>query len=156
MLDPSDLIDNIVTTLQSNSALTALLANSSPASIIPFYESDPSSTNLEQAVQEQPSGTIMICWLGTRTGSFNRMEAIKHDYGAYLKSIGRASATFAALMNGVCSSTGLKFRFSQVNNKVNPVEAVSIKPQPYLIGQGLLVYDMMSITFTLTERGVDS
>lgn len=158
MLDASLLVDAVVTMLRTNTDLVALLSIVEAEPIFAEYADDNRSTNFEQHIQEQHDGTLMVAWRGTRTGTFQRQEAVAHDLAIYIAPIGKVTTIFAAMLNGLCTNYAgdiRKFRLQTVHPKVNPVGSINLIPQPFLINQGLAIYDMMPATFTLMEKGVD-
>jgi hypothetical protein len=157
MVDPDTLIDNIVTTLRSCTALVSLLDGRTD-NIIPRYLSyDEGQANIEGEQIEQPFGTIMVFWRGTRTGNFNRMESIKHDFGISIKPKGRVAAMFVAIREAECTTPEMrKFKLIQVNTAVRTPEDMQCVPAGQFVAQGYGLYDSGIITFTLTERGVDN
>lgn len=159
MVDPSDLLDAIVTALRSNAPLVALLGNLAAAeSIIPYYtDYSKGATNLEQRIFDQKPNSILACWLQTRTGNFNKGEAIKHDFALYLKPTARVSAVFTSIREGVCTVPGdsAKFKHLTIDPSVNPPENVGCRARTNFISQQYGLFDFTEITFTLTERGAD-
>jgi hypothetical protein len=158
MANPNSLIEAIVTALQSISTLTTspLLA-SGPSSILPYFTDGPAGQlNLEQSIIEQPPGTILVYWRGTRTGNFNKMESIKHDFGLSLKPKGRAADIFVAIRQGTCTASGLPFKLTQVDPSVRVPEDMKCENSTKYMTERYGFRDFSDITFTLTERGVDN
>ncbi len=173
MLDPDQLVDSITALIQTNTALLALIS-SLPASVLPpstkyptpasrvlaFHAMDPGGVNVEQAIQEQDRGTVMVCWIRTYTGAFARLEATKHDFSLYVKPAGRAGPWVQALVDGPCTNdwdgTTNRFRWSQPVPQLNPPDKTESSPQPTLIAQQFVIYDIVPVNLTYTERGVDN
>lgn len=158
MSDPDALIDAIITALKAITTLVAspLLANGT-ASILPYYTDVSDGTvNLEQTIIEQPPGTLLVHWLGTRTGNFAKNEAIKHDFGISCKPKGRVSALFVLVREGTCTTSGQKFKHTQVDSNVRMPENMQLQNSTKYLTERYGLRDFSDITFTLTERGVDN
>jgi len=158
MLDPDELSDAIVISLRSATALVSLFGGDSNnifARKLDYTESV--AVNIEGELQEQPNNTAMVFWKGTRTGNFGKMEAIKHDFGIAIKPSGRPAAAFKAIREAECTDPEIrKFKHLQVDTQVFPPENFTCIPASTFVAQGYGLYDASIITFTLTERGVDS
>jgi hypothetical protein len=158
MVNPNTLIDAIVTAWKSSADVVAILGSASK--ITPYYFdmglSSGTGVNLEQQIQNQTPGTIMVCWVGTRTGQFAKTDTIRHDMAAYLKPGGKIADLFIALREGVCTSSGMKFKLTQVDPSVRTPEEMSCKPLSRFVSQNYGIYDFAELNFTLTERGVDN
>jgi hypothetical protein len=165
MLDPSVLTDEIIGAQQTNAQLLGLFPQAptngypTPASrIFPYYTADPGGTNIEQQIQNQNRDTIMVAWSQTRTGRFNRQDATRHEFTAYVRTTGKVSTYFAAFVDGVCNwnSQTLRFRLLTIDDRTLPPEDMALQRASLLIGQNFAIYDSMQITFALTERGIDT
>lgn len=161
MVDPSTLLDIVVNALRSNANLLAALGTK-PATeaVIPYYtDYSTGSANVEQQVFDQKPGTAMVCWTQTRTGNFNKGEAIKHDFAVYLKPQGRISTVFLHLREGVVTSPvepgGAKFKLITLHSDVNPIENLACRARTNFVSQNYGLFDFSEVTFTLTERGAD-
>ncbi len=167
MTDPDLLTAAIITTLKSIQPLitSPLLANGA-SSIIP-YETNMQEGHvyLEDFVLQQPPGTLVVFWKQTRTGFFNKLETIKHDFGISLKPKGRAAAMFALIREGLCDSSGMKFKLTQVavpddlgnpTYPVRPPEDMSCQNRSIYIGPNFGIREFTDISLTLTERGIDN
>ena len=157
MANPDSLIDAIVTALQSISALTSsTLLAAGPASILPYYTDVTDGTvNVEQAIIEQHPGTLIVHWLGTRTGVFAKQDAIKHDFSISCKPIGRVATLFVLIRDGLCTSSGMKFKHTQLDDSVNLPEDMQLQNSTKYLTERYGLRDFSDINFTLTERGVD-
>jgi len=159
MTDPDVLTDAIITALQSIAALVASpLLTSGPSSIIPYKTDMPGGTeNIEDFVLQQPAGTLVVFWRGTRTGIFAKLDTIKHDFGISLKPNGRAAQVFAMIREGVCVvPEGRPFKLTQVTSDVRPPEDMACVNRSVYISGNFGVREFSDITFTLTERGIDN
>lgn len=157
MADPDVLTAAIVTALQSISTLIAspLLANGA-ASILSYYPDVPEGdVNIEQTIIEQPAGSILVHWVGTRTGNFAKNDAIKHDFSISLKPRGRVAPLFVLIREGICATSGLKFKHTPVTIDVRLPEELQIINSTKFMTERYGLRDFSDITFTLTERGVD-
>lgn len=155
-----DLIDATITALQSNADLVAFLANADPANIYPYYDGEPApdqtSTNFEQAVQEQKMGTIMVSYQGFTLGTREKFDITVHNMVCHLKAMGRIQPMFGAFRYGVLATTGMPLRLSTIHPKMTPPDNFTGGRAPMYIGGGYMVYDMQQVTFTLTEKGLDT
>lgn len=155
MLDASDLLDSIIAALQDIPTLLPFV-NNDPANIYASYiDYAIPGTNTETSIVQQRPATIMGMWLGTRTGNFAKQEAIKHDYGLYLKPAGRPSTMFRAIREGIVTSKGLKFRLINIDPQVSLPEQFYCQPKEISIAARQQIYTFTEVTFTLTERGLD-
>lgn len=158
MTDPDLLTDAIITALQSIDTLisSGLLVNGA-ASIIPYKTNmEEGYANIEDFTLQQPAGTIVVFWRGTRTGVFDKKDTIKHDFGISLKPNGRAAQMFYLIREGVCSITGQKFKLTQVTSDVRPPEDMQCQNRSVYISANFGIREFTDITFTLTERGIDN
>lgn len=156
------LLDAVVAALQSNADLVALLNNNDPTQIYPHYYGQPGPTdlnttsmNFEQRVQEQPQGTILVSWRGSQIRTRGVMDVTAHFFAAYLKPNAYIADAFAAFKYGVCTSTGSKFYLSEIHPKCDLPRDIELTPTQMVIGAAYMIYEMMPVTFTLTERGLD-
>lgn len=160
MVDPSALLDSMLVTLRSNSDLVAALASPlpTPTAIFAYYtQYGLGKANLEQRIFDQPFNTIMGCWVGTRTGRFNKGESIMHDFALYLKPAGRVSAVFTALREGVCTVPETrKFKLISVDPNVYPVDGLACRARTNFVSQNYGLFDFTEITLTLIEKSVDN
>lgn len=158
MLDPSNILDEIIAAQRTNTVLYNLLADASPASIYGYYQDGTDATNLQQAVEQQGDGTIMIAWVGTHTGTFARNEATKHDYTAFIRPIGRVTAILAAFVDAPIitagAPNGAPFRISTIDQQCNPPTIPELIPQSVIIAGELGTKDQFPLTFTMVERGL--
>ncbi len=160
MEDPDVLVAAIVASLQSIVTLIAspLLTNGA-ASILAYYPDVPEGdVNIEQTIIEQPAGTIMVHWVGTRTGNFAKNDAIKHDFSISLKPKGRVAPLFVLIREGICTvsaNPGEPFKHTQVTLGVRLPEEFQIVNSTKFMTERYGLRDFSDITFTLTERGVD-
>lgn len=155
--DPDILTAAIVTALQSIPTLTAspLLADGANSILAYFPDVPEGDVNIEQTIIEQPAGSILVHWIGTRTGNFAKNDAVKHDFALSLKPKGRVAALFMLIREGVCTTSGLKFKHTQVTIDVRLPEELQIINSTKFMTERYGLRDFSDITFTLTERGVD-
>jgi hypothetical protein len=165
MQDIDLMVTQIIAMLNSNASLLALLDSSpveSPfnptnAPIFAYLPDDAKSTSLEDAIQQQPAGTIMVCWERTDTTKSRGMETYEHSFLAYVMPQGSLSAIFTAFMNGACTlANNYPFRMSTVNPNCLPPTDLSCGRRTVIIGQGQLQFDCIAMAFSLVERGADT
>lgn len=155
MVDVSDLVDKIVLVLKGNQPLVDLLGGDD-ASIVPYYQGV--GNNLDQEVQEQETNSLLIAWRGTRTGVFNKNDAIKHDFCIYPKYEGKMSTLWKLLREGVSTyppGNNQPFKRQVIDQSCFIAEALNCIPKAVFISPEYGVFDFTEISFTLTERGVD-
>lgn len=158
MLDPDDLVDQIVVVLQAMPGVMALLGDD-PDNVYAYHlDYSVGSTNSEQGTIEQLVDTIKVSWLGTRTDSYRGGDAIKHDFELSLRPSGRVGPLLKAIRDGVpaIGTNILPFKHYQINSDVDLPEKVALELNSQFIAGGFAIYDFSRMTFTLVERGVDN
>jgi hypothetical protein len=157
MIDPSELIDNLVAMLRDVPDLVAE-AGGDPERIYPYHDSYPKNVSLVHAIHAMPSPSIMAVWQGTAPGTFGGMDVWKHQVTLYL----RAGETFEGdpptayyllfrmITKGVPTAAGVAMLNVTVHPSCYPMDLPSIQRQTD--AEGL---DYFEVPLSFTEIGDD-
>ena len=131
MLKDDDLINAMVSTLQSIPELLALLDGNSPASVVPYIDQYPKRNNVLQAAYTQKNGTVMVAWEDTVVNEAPEMSAWVHTVRFYLRPLSGGSyfAMADAIVDGVPAGGNQRWRYCPVMNGVLPTFIRSIGRQ---------------------------
>ncbi len=157
MIDPSVLIDSLVTLLRDIPDLVMEVAGD-PERIYPYHDQYPKKSSLALAIHQMPAPSIMAAWQGTAPGSFGGMDVWKHHVVLYL----RARETFEGdpptayyrlfrlITKGVPASAGVPMMNATVHSSCYPMDVPSI--QRATDAEGL---DYFEVPLSFTEMGDD-
>src|SRR5690348_17044531 len=84
MINPAELVDNLVTALRSIPDLVAEMDGDTER-IYAYHDRYPKRSNLAHAIHQMPAPAIMAVWQGTQPGSFGGMDVWKHQVTLYLR-----------------------------------------------------------------------
>src|ERR1039457_1309398 len=99
MIDPSELITNLIGTLRDIPDLVVEMGGDAER-IYPYHDSYPKNVSLVHAIHAMPAPGLMVVWQGTQPGSFGGVDVWKHQITLFLRAkdtfegdaqIGRAS-----------------------------------------------------------------
>jgi len=157
MIDPSTLIDSLVTLLRDIPDLVMEVAGD-PERIYAYHDQYPKKASLVQAIHSMPAPGIMAVWQGTAPGSFGAMDVWKHHVVLYL----RAGETFEGdpptayyrlfrlITKGVPASAGVPMMNATVHSSCYPMDLPQIQRQTD--AEGL---DYFEVPLSFTEMGDD-
>ena len=157
MIDPSVLIDSLVTLLRDIPDLVLEVAGD-PERIYAYHDQYPKRASLAYAIHQMPAPSIMAAWQGTSPGSFGGMDVWKHHVVLYL----RARETFEGdpptayyrlfrlITKGVPASAGVPMMNATVYSSCYPMDVPSI--QRATDAEGL---DYFEVPLSFTEMGDD-
>jgi hypothetical protein len=157
MIDPSTLIDSLVTLLRDISDLV-MEVGGDPERIYAYHDQYPKKSSLALAIHQMPAPGIMAAWQGTAPGSFGGMDVWKHHVVLYL----RARETFEGdpptayyrlfrlITKGVPASAGVPMINATVHSSCYPMDVPSI--QRATDAEGL---DYFEVPLSFTEMGDD-
>jgi hypothetical protein len=85
MINPTELVDNLVALLHDIQDLVAELGDDDRR-IYAYHDQFPQRSSLAAAIHEMPAPAIMAAWQGTQPGSFGGMDVWKHSVTLYLRA----------------------------------------------------------------------
>lgn len=85
MIDPSEIVDNLVALLRLVPALVDEV-NGDQELIYSYHDQYPKRASLLGAVRDMPAPGVMVAWTGTAPGSFGPSEVWRHQITIYLRS----------------------------------------------------------------------
>jgi hypothetical protein len=155
MIDPSTLIDALITLLRDIPDLVTEMGDDSER-IYAYHDQYPKRSSLALAIHQMPAPSVMVAWQGSGPGSFGGSDVWKHQVTLYL----RARETFEGdpptayyrlfrlITKGVPESTGLPLLNSTVHPSCHPMDLPSIQRQTD--AEGL---DYFEVQMSFTEIG---
>jgi hypothetical protein len=153
MIDPSELVDNLVTLLKGITTVVADM-DSDATRIYAYHDSHPTRSSLMTAIIQMPHPSVMAVWQGTAPGTINNMSVWKHQVTLYLRAKEEASAgtayydLFTHIIKGVPSSETLALMYVAVHASCLPMDVPSISRQTDAEGM-----DYFEIPLSFTELG---
>ena len=157
MIDPSELVDNLVALLRDIPDLVTEM-DGDPERIYAYHDQYPKKVSLAFAIHQMPTPSIMVAWQGTAPGSFGGNDVWKHHVSLYL----RARETFDGdpptayyrlfrlITKGVPVSAGVSMINATVHSSCYPMDVPSI--QRATDAEGL---DYFEVAMSFTEMGDD-
>lgn len=151
MIDPAELVDNLVNLLRDIPELVAEMEGDATR-IFAYHDQYPKRASLAQAIHDMPAPGIMVAWHGTAPGSFGGGDVWSHRLSIYL----RARETFEGdpptsyyrlfrlITRGVPLSAGVPMLYATVHPDCYPMDVPSIERQTDAEG---LDYFEVSVTF---------
>lgn len=85
MVDPSELITNLIAALRDIPELTAEMDGDGER-IYPYHDSYPEKVSLVHAIHTMPAPGLMAVWQGTQPGSFGGVDIWKHQVTLFLRA----------------------------------------------------------------------
>ncbi len=155
MIDPSELVDNLVAKLRDIPDLVTEMGGDAEA-IFAYHDQYPKNISLAHAIHSMPAPSIMAVWQGTGPGSFGGFDVWKHQVTLYLRARAAedgAPATpyyrlFRLITKGVPAASGQPMLNTQVHPNCHPMDLPSIQRQTD--AEGL---DYFEVPITFTEIG---
>lgn len=157
MIDPSTLIDSLVTLLRDIPDLV-MEVGGDPDRIYAYHDQYPKKSSLALAIHQMPSPSIMAAWQGTAPGNFGGNDVWKHQASLFL----RARETFDGdqptayyrlfrlFTKGGPASAGVPMINVTVHPSCYPMDVPSV--QRATDAEGL---DYFEVTMSFTEIGDD-
>lgn len=155
MIDPAQLIDNLVALLRDIPDLIAEMGGDEQR-IFVYHDQYPKRSSLAAAIHDMPSPSIMAAWQGTAPGGFGGFDVWKHSVTLYI----RARETFDGdpptayyrlfrlITKGVPASAGVPMLNVTVHPSCYPMDLPLIQRQTD--AEGL---DYFEVPITFTEIG---
>ena len=153
MIDPSEIVTNLVAMLQDIPALVAELGGD-PARIYPYHDSFPKNISLAHAIHNMPAPSIMAVWQGTAPGSFGTMDIWKHQITLFLRAKNEAAPgaayyrLFRLIVKGVPAATGQEMLNATVHPSCNAMDLPQISRQT-----DAEALDYFEVPISFTEMG---
>ncbi|MCX6629014.1 MAG: hypothetical protein NTW28_15460 [Candidatus Solibacter sp.] len=157
MIDPSELIDNLVAMLRDVPDLVTEVGGDAER-IYAYHDQYPKKVSLVHAIHAMPAPAIMAVWQGTQPGSFGGVDVWKHQVTLFL----RARETFDGdpptpyyrmfrlITKGAPTAAGVEMLNAAVHASCYPMDLPAIQRQTD--AEGL---DYFEIPLSFTEIGDD-
>ena len=157
MIDPSELITNLIGTLRDIPDLVVEMGGDAER-IYPYHDSYPKNVSLVHAIHAMPAPGLMVVWQGTQPGSFGGVDVWKHQITLFL----RAKETFEGdaptayyrlfrlITKGVPTAGGVEMLNVTVHESCYPMDLPQIQRQTD--AEGL---DYFEVPLSFTETGDD-
>lgn len=155
MINPADLVDNLVALLRAIPDLVAEMGGDEQR-IFAYHDEYPKRASLATAIHDMPAPGTMAAWQGTTPGGFGGVDVWKHQVTLYL----RARETFDGdpptayyrlfrlIAKGVPSSLGVPLINATVHPSCYPMDLPLIQRQTD--AEGL---DYFEAPLSFTEMG---
>lgn len=136
MINPSELVDNLVALLRDIPELVAEMEGDAER-IYAYQDQYPKRASLAAAIHEMPAPAILVAWQGTQPSSFGGVDVWRHQVTLYL----RARETFDGdpptayyrlfrlITKGVPSSKGVPMLNATVHPSCHPMDLPLIQRQ---------------------------
>lgn len=155
MIDPSDIVTNLVALLRTVPELRAEM-NGDTDAIYAYHDAYPKRESLVRAIHEMPLPGIMVAWQGTQPGSFSAMDVWKHQITLYLRSRETLEGNtptsyyrlFRMIVKGIPAGTTTAMLDTVVHLSCYPMDLPAIQRQTD--AEGL---DYFEVPITFTEMG---
>ena len=157
MINPAELVDNLVTLLRDIPELVAEMEGDA-GRIYAYHDQYPRRSSLAEAIHQMPAPAIMAAWHGTQPGSFGGMEVWRHQITLYLRARETLEGDpptgyyrlFRLITRGVPRSLGMPMINATVHPACHPMDVPSISRQTD--AEGL---DYFEVPLSFTEIGDD-
>lgn len=148
MVNPNDIVDAVVTKLRSVSAVVALVGGDSNA-IYSYEPSFPAAASLEQALNEMPAPSVLVCHRGFSTG----VETISrtHQVSIFIVPDGSPWDLLVAILDGVPTGDNETFKDLEVLGSLDPPHEYSaLDPTQQDFAE--VTFDLYSIQLSYREK----
>lgn len=157
MIDPSILIDSLVTLLRDIPDLVTEVGGD-PERIYAYHDQYPKKSSLALAIHQMPAPAVMAAWQGTSPGNFGGSDVWKHQVSIFLRAQetfdGDAPTAyyrlFRLITKGIPASAGVPMLNATVHPSCYPMDVPSI--QRATDAEGL---DYFEVSMSFTEMGDD-
>jgi hypothetical protein len=155
MIDPSQLVDNLVALLRKIPELVAEM-DGDPERIFAYHDQYPKRVSLAHAIHQMPAPSVMAVWVGTSPGSFGGVDVWKHQVTLYLRARetfdGHPTTAyyklFRLITKGVPAGSAVPMLNATVHPSCYPMDLPLIQRQTD--AEGL---DYFEVPITFTEIG---
>jgi hypothetical protein len=155
MIDPSELLNNLVAMLRAIPELVLEMAGD-PDRIFAYHDQYPARVSLAHAIHQMPVPSIMAVWQGTAPGSFSSVDVWKHQVTLFLRAGEQPEGDppaayyrlFRLITKGVPTSSGIAMNITTIHPSCYPMDLPSIQRQTD--AEGL---DYFEVPITFTEIG---
>jgi len=136
MIDPAELVDNLVALLRDIPELVAEMEGD-PQRIFAYHDQYPKRASLAAAIHDMPAPGIMVAWQGTSPGSFGGVDVWRHQVTLYLRARETFSGDpptayyrlFRLITKGVPASVGVPMLNATVHPACHPMDLPLIQRQ---------------------------
>ena len=157
MIDPSELVNNLVTTLREIADLVTEMSGDD-ARIYAYHDQYPKNVSLVHAIHQMPAPAIMAVWQGTQPGSFGGVDVWKHQVTLFLRARDTSGDTtptayyrlFRLITKGVPAGSEVPMLNVTVHPSCYPMDLPLIQRQTD--AEGL---DYFEVPLSFTEIGDD-
>lgn len=158
MIDPSEIVDNLVELLQDIPDLVELVGGDEER-IFAYHDRYPEKCSIERAKYELPSPAVMVAWVGTAPGGFGGIDVWRHELSITLRARPVTNENdppddyyrfFRMITKGVPTSSGQPMSNITVHASCNPMDVPSIRRQSDVNG-----VDYFEVLISFTEMGDD-
>ena len=129
MISPTDVVNAMVTTLQSIPTLTALLVDGTN-SIVGYIDVNPLKNSVLKARYQMAAGSLLLVWNGVTLAEVGAtIFAWKHAVMIYVKSQKNASDLdlIEAVIQGIpIPGDGLRWRYCPIMDGMLPTEVTAV------------------------------
>jgi hypothetical protein len=129
VINPTDVVNSMVTTLQSIPTLTALLVDGTK-SIVGYIDENPLKNSVLKARYQMAQGSLMLVWNGVTLAEVgSTIFAWKHAVMIYVKSQKTASDLdlIEAIIQGIpIPGGGLRWRYCPIMTGMLPTEVTAV------------------------------
>jgi hypothetical protein len=155
MINPAELVDNLVALLRNIPELVAEMEGDEQR-IFAYHDQYPKRASLAAAVHEMPAPGIMAAWQGTQPSSFGGVDVWRHQVTLYLRAretLGGDPPTayyrlFRLITKGVPTSVGVPMLYATVHASCYPMDIPSIERR--IDAEGL---DYFEVSLSFREMG---
>jgi hypothetical protein len=156
VIDPSELVNNLVATLRLIPDLVAEMDGDTER-IYAYHDQFPKRSSLAHAIHQMPAPSIMAAWQGTQPGSFGEVDVWKHQVTLYLRAREAADSDapayhrmFRLITKGVPTGSDVPMLNVTIHPSCHAMDLPLIQRQTD--AEGL---DYFEIPITFTEIGDD-
>ena len=155
MINPAELVDNLVALLRSIPDLVAEM-DGDPKRIYAYHDQYPKKASLAQAIHTMPAPAVMAVWQGTAPGTFGSADVWRHQITLYLRARETDESDppaayyrlFRLITKGVPEGTEVAMLNATVHPSCYPMDLPLIQRQTD--AEGL---DYFEVPITFTEIG---
>jgi len=157
MIDPSELVNNLVAALRAIPQLVAEM-DGDVERIYAYHDQYPKRVSLVHAIHQMPAPSIMAVWQGTGPGTFGGMDVWKHQVTLFLRARETAAGDsptgyyrlFRLMTKGVPVGSDAPMLNFTVHSSCHPMDLPQIQRQTDAEG-----IDYFEVPLTFTEIGDD-
>ncbi len=154
MINPAELVDNLVAMLRAIPELVAEI-DGDPERIYAYHDHYPKKVSLAHAIHAMPAPAIMAVWQGTAPGAFGGVDVWKHSVTLYLRARETVAGDppayyrlFRLITKGVPAGAEVPMLNATVHPSCYPMDLPLIQRQTD--AEGL---DYFEVPITFTEIG---